>query len=133
MAVTSANVGSVIAGAIPELRADIEEDEGLVHLIFMELFCWTESAAQGEKSDEVSKAIRLVDSIFRDCDADVKNALTVSFLENVDPENSVGQRIFDALTPELRSQWHELDGYMAQQVGKSLRGRVTKKANSEKS
>jgi hypothetical protein len=119
---TIANVGSVIAAAIPALRLDIEEDEGLPHLMFMDLWRWTESSVQNGRLDEMTKAIQLVDEIYQDCDAKIKNAVTVAFLENIDPEDEVGGQVFDVLTPELRNQWKALDEYMHNLIGKSLRG-----------
>jgi hypothetical protein len=117
MQVTSANIDSVITSEIPDLRADIEEWEDLPHLMFMELFLWTESSVQSGKIEDMARAIRLVDTIFQHCDNEIKNAVTVSFLECIDPEDEVGRRIFDALTPELRKQWHALDEYMQQLIG----------------
>ena len=132
MQVTTANVGSVIIAELPDLRADIEEDEDLPHLMFMDLFCWTESSVQSGKIDDMARALRLVDNIFRDCDASIKNAVTVSFLEHIDPEDKVGRQMFDLLTPELRKQWQALDDYSQQLIGKSLRGSVARNADRKK-
>ncbi|MGA2981784.1 MAG: hypothetical protein ABSD76_19485 [Terriglobales bacterium] len=132
MQATTGNVGSVIIDEIPDLRADIEEDEDLPHLMFMDLFCWTESSVRSGKLDDLTRALRLVDSIFQDCDASIENAVTVSFLEHIDPEDEVGRQIFDALTPELRKQWQALDDYSQQLIGKSLRGSVARNADRKK-
>jgi len=126
MQVTASNVGSVIIAAIPEIREDVEEWEELDHLQFMELFLWTKSSVESSNVDNLHRAIRLVDNIFQDCDVAVGNAVTVSFLERVDPEDEIGRQIFDALTPALRKQWHALDEYMLQLIGKSLRGSVAR-------
>jgi hypothetical protein len=133
MQVTSANVGSIIVADIPDLRADIEEDEDLPHLMLMDLFCWTESSVRSGKSDDMARALRLVDTIFRDCDDGIKNAVTVSFLERIDPEDEVGRKMFDALTPELRQQWRALDEYLQRLIGKSLRGSVSRNADQKRS
>ncbi|HSZ63899.1 MAG TPA: hypothetical protein VK828_19015 [Terriglobales bacterium] len=132
MHVTTANIDSVIVSEIPDLRPDIEEWEGLEHLMFMELFLWAESSVRGGRTDDMARALRLVDAIFQDCDDKIKNAVTVSFLERIDPEDEVGRRMFDALTPELRKQWHALDEYMQQLIGKSVRGSVARSASQKK-
>jgi hypothetical protein len=121
MRVTTANIKSVIAAKIPDCPSDFEENE-LPHLMLSELFCWTESSARDGRDDDMAKALRLVDNIFGDCDDVVKNGVTVSFLEYVDPADEVGRKIFEALTPELQRQWRALDQYMQKLIGKSLRG-----------
>jgi hypothetical protein len=130
--VTRANVGSVLVAAIPELREDVEEWADLEHLQFMELWRWTESATRSGNTNDLQRAVCLVDTIWPDCDADIKNAITVSFLEHVDPEDSVGCEIFDALTPRLRGQWKAQDEYRVQLIGKSLRGSVARSTSSRK-
>jgi hypothetical protein len=133
MQVTTTNVGSVIIAAIPELRQDVEEWEDLDHLTFMELFLWTESSVESANVHNLHRAVCLVDTIFQDCDLAIKNAVTVSFLERIDPEDETGKQIFDALTPALQSQWQALDEYMLQLIGKSLRGSVARDTDSRKS
>jgi hypothetical protein len=133
MQVTATNAGSAIIAAIPELRPDVEEWEGLDHLQFMELFLWTESSVESANVHNLHRAVRLVDAIFQDCDLAIKNAVTVSFLERIDPEDKIGKQIFDALTPALQSQWQALDGYMLQLIGKSRRGSVARSTGSGKS
>jgi len=132
MQVTTANVGTVMINEIPELRLDVEENEELAHLMFMDLFVWTESSVRSGKMDDMARGLRLIDSIFQDCDATIKNAVTVSFLEHIDPEDEVGRKIFDALTPELKRQWQTLDEYMQKLIGKSLRGSVARNADQTK-
>jgi hypothetical protein len=132
MQVTTANIDSVIITEIPDLRLDIEEWEDLPHLMFMELFLWTESSVRSGKIDDMAKALRLVDNIFQDCDDKIKNAVTVSFLEKIDPEDEVGRQLFDALTPELRKQWHAIDEYMQQLIVKSVRGSVARESDRKK-
>jgi hypothetical protein len=117
MQVTKANVGSVIIAAIPEFRADVDEWDDLDHLQFTELFQWTEASARSGTVDNLSRSIRLVDAMFRDCDAAVKNSVTVSFLEGIDPDDEAGKQIFDALAPALRDQWQALDEYMQRLIG----------------
>src|ERR1700747_82095 len=101
MQVTASNVGSVIIAAIPELRKDVVEWKELDHLQFMELFLWTESAVESANIDNLHRAVRLVDTIFEDCNPAIKNAVTVSFLERIDPEDEIGKQIFNALGPAL--------------------------------
>ena len=112
MTVTQANVGSVIRAAIPELSNDVKENEDLYHLTFWSIFDWTAQAVREGNRGNLVRAIELIDAIFLDCDAYVRNAVTVSFLEYVHPEDKVGREIFDALTPELRRQWHLLGEYL---------------------
>jgi MoxR-like ATPase len=42
----------------------------------------------------------MVNSIFQDCEQEIRNAVTVSFLRDIDPDDVVGQKIFNALPPE---------------------------------
>jgi hypothetical protein len=75
----------------PTYVRTVKEDEDLPHLMFVELFCWTESSVRNGKTNDMVRALRLVDNIFRDCDMSIKNAVTVSFLEHIDPEDEVGR------------------------------------------
>ena len=126
MHLTAKNVGSAITGAIPELRTGVEENSDLHHLIFADLYRWTEQSVQGGKVENLKRAVRLVDELFVNGDSDVRNAVTVSFLEYIDPTDSVGRQMFDSLTPRLQGQWHELDEHMQRLVGKSLRGSIAR-------
>jgi hypothetical protein len=126
MHVTAENVGSEIAGAIPELRPSVEENEDLHHVTFGDLYRWTEESGRGGRIEDLERAVRLVDTLFANGDSYVRNAVTVSFLEYIDPADSVGRQIFDFLTPSLQKEWQELDEYMQQLVGKSLRGSVSR-------
>jgi hypothetical protein len=132
MQVTSSNIDLVIISEIPDLRLDIEEWEDLPHLMFTELFAWTESSVRSEKIEDMARALRLVDTIFQDCDDEIKNAVTVSFLECIDPDDDLGRQMFDAITPALRKQWHALDEYMLQLIGKSVRGSVARNTDQKK-
>ena len=132
MQVTNANVGSVIITAIPEFRVDVEECAELDHVQFMEFFLWTKSSLRSGNADNLHRAIRLVDGIFQDCDAAIKNAVTVSFLECIDPDDEIGKPIFDVLTRHCgtnRRRWTD----SLQLIGKSLRGSVARNADSRKS
>ena len=132
MQVTNANVGSVIIAAIPELRADVEEWADLDHLQFMELFLWTRSSVESENVDNLHRAVHLVDAILQDCDSAIKSAVTVSFLECIDPDDEIGKPIFDVLPRHCgtnRRRWTD----SLQLIGKSLRGSVARNADSRKS
>jgi hypothetical protein len=42
----------------------------------------------------------MVNSIFQDCGQEIRNAVTVSFPRDIDPDDVVGQEIFNVLRPE---------------------------------
>src|SRR5262249_24681421 len=119
MHVTVANVAKVIIAAIPELRAEVEENEDLHHVTFGDLYRWTEHASLEGTLSNVRRSVQLVDSIFRDCDSYISNAVTVSFLECISLNEVTGRQIFDELTPALQIQWRELDEYLRELAARS--------------
>ena len=116
-------VGRVIVEAFPELADDIQGWRGLEHLQVMELYTFAETAVKNGKRKQVLKAVSVADQLVRKGTPKVRNAVAVSFLENVDPKRQTGKYLFKLLTPALIREWHSLDRYMQSLIGKSLVGR----------
>jgi hypothetical protein len=94
--------------ALPQLCSEVEESNPAEHLMFSGLFRWTEASVRGKKSEDLDRIVQLVNSIFQDCEQEIRNA-GCFFLRDIDPDDVVGQEIFNALPPELQQQWFALD------------------------
>ena len=104
--------GSAIISLFPELREDIQEWTGLVTLQMMELRLFAEKQAAAGNTLILNTCVQLLQRALTEGDAQLKNAVYVSFLEHVNRSEEVGKRIYDALTPELREGWKEVNGYL---------------------
>ncbi|MGE0407422.1 MAG: hypothetical protein AB7O65_14085 [Candidatus Korobacteraceae bacterium] len=121
--VTASNFGELVVQRFPQLRGRIEEDPELFHLQVTALETFAERAARQSTSRTLKRCIRFVHEVWENCDDEMSNAILVSFLEHIDPETVVGKRIYDALTPELKQGWHDINSYMEQLLGKDWRSR----------
>jgi hypothetical protein len=79
MPIRASDFASVLITEFPELRADVEDDlnSGLVHL---EMAAFAEFVQQGRADWEAyGRALDFANRLLREADADLDNALHVSF------------------------------------------------------
>jgi hypothetical protein len=107
----------------PSLREEFEDDPALLHLQ-MHAFERLVSQAKGE-GDWVTygRAMQLAHELWRRPDAELLNALNVSFLEHLDFNGSTGAEAWRHLSPELQDGWRVMNEHMKKvaQAGKAPR------------
>lgn len=108
MTVTQENFPQLVISSFPSLKEEIEDDDDLLHLQMATLLRFCQSAVESGDLETGRKCVQLVDNVFADCDDKVKNAVYVSFLENVVSEGPV----FQVLTPRLKVGWTEIMDYL---------------------
>jgi hypothetical protein len=123
MRITRANVGALKAKTLPELRNAVNESNDAEHLMFSVLFRRTEASVRAKKSGELKRVAPLVHLIFQDCEQEIRDAVAVSFLENIDPDGAIGQTDFQWVAAR-----NALDQYMQRLIGKSCRDSVARNA-----
>jgi hypothetical protein len=101
----------------PELRADIQEWQGLDHLQMMEFELITERMCERGDWATVEKCLRLADELLRHGDSEVKNAVYVSYLESLPRTGEVHDRLRSMMTAELRLGWDEILAYLSKLLG----------------
>ena len=103
----------LVLADLPELEEEFREDADLMHLQ-MATFARRIQQAKGAGDWETYKrCIRIADELWRRPDAELLNALNVSYLENLDFDGPRGPHAWGLLTPELQRGWREMQAYLA--------------------
>jgi hypothetical protein len=97
----------------PQLRDDVDEWQALEHLQMMEFVLLTEKASKAGDWGTVERCLRLADTLLRDGNARIKNAVHVSYLESLPREGEAHDRIRAVMTPELRQAWDRVLAYLS--------------------
>jgi hypothetical protein len=101
----------------PELRAEIQESQGLEHLQMMEFMLFTLRACKRADWATVETCLRLVDELLRLGDSKIKNAVYVSYLESLPRKGEVHDRLRKMMTSNLRTGWGEILAYLSKLSG----------------
>ena len=102
----------LVASAYPDLGAELDEDDGL-ETVQMGTFCeHTQAAIDRGDIGVVVTCFDIADRVIADGDDAMKNAIHVSFLEDLDFRGSHGSEAFKKLTPALRKGWIDINEYM---------------------
>jgi hypothetical protein len=105
---TRADFERMALAEFPELREPFEWDDGRLHLQ-MHAFTRVAQRAKGEGDwDTYARCVRFAAELWRRPDADLLNALKVSFLEHLDFDGPRGPAAWQHLTPELRDGWRAM-------------------------
>jgi len=95
----------------PNLRAEFDEAEGLLHLQ-MHAFTRLMQHAKGSADwDTYRRGVRLAAELWSRPDEDLLNALNVSFLEHLDFDGPRGPEAWQRLTSELQHGWKAMKAY----------------------
>lgn len=109
-----------IAAAIeelPEARDDVESLHGLSYLQ-IRVFADIAQRAKGESNwAKYQHVLNLVDRFLPIADADLSNALHVSFLEHLDFIGPRGAKAWTLMTPRLQSAWRDIITYNEKLLG----------------
>jgi len=103
----------LLVAEFPQLRDDVLEWSGLLHLQMMEFYLVTEKAINARDWATVERCLRLADTLLRDGDGEIRNAIHVSYLENLPREGDDHDRIRGAMTPDLRKAWDDILAYLS--------------------
>lgn len=92
----------------PELRAQLNQQYGLLHLEMHEFEHFVNSRITDGDRDAVLKAFQLVDRMLKEGSSELKNAAAVSFLEHINLEDGRIVRSWAAkLMPPLVSECYK--------------------------
>jgi len=107
----------ILLAEFPHLRDEVDEWHGLVHLQMMEFHLVTEKALEAVDWTTVERSLQLADTLLRDGNAEIRNALHVSYLENLPREGDGHDRVRQAMTPALRKAWDDIVAYLSKLHG----------------
>jgi len=97
----------------PELKEDIEYNEGLLHLDMSTLQKYAENLSTEKKLNELRECFKWVNSLFCRSKNDLLNAINVSFLEYFDYQKGLSEKEFKEIMPqELYRGYTEMMDYM---------------------
>jgi hypothetical protein len=103
----------ILIAEFPQLRDDVEEWHGLVHLQMMEFLLVTEKAIKAGDRAAMDRCLRLADTLLHYGDEEIRNAVHVSYLEHLPRESDDHHRISEAMTPDLRKAWNDILAYLS--------------------
>jgi hypothetical protein len=103
----------LLLGEFPQLRDDVHEWTGLPHLQMVEFQLLTEKAIDSGDWRTVERCLRLADTILHDGDAEIINAIHVSYLESLPREGDSHDRVREMMTPDLRKAWDDILAYLS--------------------
>jgi len=102
----------LVASAYPDLRAELEEDDGLETLQVGTFCAHTQAAINRGDMAAVVICFGIADRVIADGDDSMRNAIHVSYLEHLDFRGMHGREAFTKLTPRLQNGWHGINEYM---------------------
>jgi hypothetical protein len=103
----------LLIAEFPQLRNDVQEWSGLSHLQMMEFNLVTEKAIDAGDWTVVEKCLRLANTLLNDGNAEIRNAIHVSYLEHLPREGSGHDRIREVMSPDLRKAWDDILAYLS--------------------
>ena len=111
--VTVADFERMALAAFAELREEFEEDAGLPH-VQMGALARRLQQAKGEGDwDTYERGARVADQLWGGADPELRNALNVSLLENLDFTGPRGGAAWERLSPRLQRAWRAMEAYNA--------------------
>jgi hypothetical protein len=97
----------------PELKEDIEYNDGLLHLDMSVLQQHAENLCKEKKQNELSECFKWVNSLFCRSKNELLNAINVSFLEYFNYQKGLTEKEFKEIMPkELYRGYTEMMEYM---------------------
>ena len=111
--------------AFPELRRDIEEGPDLIHVQARALARMTQAAIGRQNASAFTRCTGFMERAFRDGDKDVRDAVYVSYLEELRFDEASGAAAFACLPAGLLQGWHEVMDHLRELDRKAAEGRST--------
>ncbi len=115
--IDSQKFAELLVTEFPELRDDIQEWHDLVHLQMMEFRLLTTRACERGNWETVEKCLGLADGLLRLGDSEVKNAVSVSYLEDLPRKGEIHDRLRTMMTADLNRGWDEILAYLSKLLG----------------
>jgi hypothetical protein len=109
---TYAEFQQALLAEFPELRPDVESNEGLVHLDVLALGARAQRAKGQADWAVYRRCVGLVERCWASAEPDLRNALAVSFLEHLDFDGPRGPDAWRLLSPTLQAEWQQLTDQM---------------------
>ena|ERR1700757_302693 len=103
----------LLVAEFPQLRDDVHEWSGLLHVQMMEFYIVTEKAIKSGDWATVERCLRFADTLLHDGDREIRNAIHVSYLENLPREGGERDRIREVMTPDLLKAWDDVLAYLS--------------------
>ena len=108
---SQADFVSLVGAQFPELREELEDADGALHLQ-MHAFTRALQAAKGAGAwERYHRGMLLAAELWRRPDDAVYGALKVSFLEHLDFDGATGPAAWAYLSPELQEGWRGMQEY----------------------
>ncbi len=98
----------LLLAEFPELREEIEDCDGLLHIEMGVFSRHTEEAMDRGDWDTSARCVRIADHLWRSPDAALLNALNVSYLEHLAFDGPHGSTGWSLLTPPLQEGWRAM-------------------------
>jgi len=109
---TNASTSEALLSEFPELRDELTDNAGLLHLQLAVLARHTQDAIAAGDLATVRRDFMFVDRVLAAADKFVRNAVHVSYLEHVEFTGTHGAAARDLLSSRLREGWHSIHRYM---------------------
>ena len=101
-----------LASEFPELREEIQEDEGLLHLQMHAFTRITQEAISIGDFEKLRKQFALAHEFFSNAEPNLENAFYVSYLEDLEFDGANGEKAKKMLSPVLLQGWKDIMYYM---------------------
>lgn len=108
---THADFTRMLVAEFPELREEVEYQDGLLHLEMHVFARLTQAAIDGADWTTLKRCVHLAHELWARADAALRNALNVSFLEHLSFVGPDGEAAWTRLTRELQQGWREMEAY----------------------
>ncbi|MGP8253747.1 MAG: hypothetical protein ACLQHF_17090 [Terracidiphilus sp.] len=105
----------------PSLQEDFEEWEGLVHLQVSEFKDFTQSAIEARSFEVVSRCFQIATAALLEGDDNLRNAVYVSYLEDLDFRSDAGKQALQLMPGELKPGRNDVLDYDEQLLGRKRR------------
>ena len=117
----AASFRDLVLNQFPSLREDFEEWEGLVHLQVLEFKDFTQHAIEERSFEVVSNCFRIAKAALLEGEDDLRNAIHVSYLEELDFRSDAGKQAIPLMSSELRQARNGILEYDEKLLGRKSR------------
>jgi hypothetical protein len=101
----------MLLAEFPELREEVAEEYGLLHLEMAVFSRHTQAAIDSGDWATLKRCVHLAHELWQRADPALNNALNVSYLEHLEFNPPNGQAAWTRLTRELQHGWKEMQAY----------------------
>jgi hypothetical protein len=110
----AATFRDLVLSEFPSLLEDFEEWEGLLHLQVSEFRQFTQNAIEARSSGVVSSCFQIATTALRDGDEALRNAIYVSYLEDLDFRSDAAKQAKQLMPSELKKGLDDILDYNEQ-------------------